>query len=382
VQLLAVHGHGRALAAPTPAEVKRAAVQMCYPSHMESVPDATRRSHRRPTIRDVAREADVGVGTASRALSSSPYVRDQTRQRVLDAAERLGFVPSRMAQGLVKGKTQTLGVLVPFFTKHYFLEILRGVEQAASAQDYSLIIHSVERREQALVHLDSLARTRRVDGLVVIALSGKLVSAAYPDGLPLPMVCIDTRVPGAVNLSIDHKEGMYLAVRHLIDLGHKSIALIDRPQDPVSGTRSLSRRNGYLKAHEEAGLATSDSLVVVADYSQEGGYDAASKMLGLRQPPTALACASDLQAIGALQAIRGRSLRVPADVAVTGYHDVELAQWVGLTTVRIPAFEMGRSAVGVMLARLAGRPVEGSASFGPELVVRDTSKMPAENRSR
>jgi DNA-binding LacI/PurR family transcriptional regulator len=335
---------------------------------------------RRPTIRDVAREAGVGVGTASRVLSASPHVSAPTRQRVLDAVERLGFLPSRVAQGLVKGKTQTLGVVVPFFTKHYFLEILRGVEQAAASSDYSLIIYNVEHREQVQSHLALLARTGRVDGLLVIALSGKLISAAYQDGLPLPIVCVDTRLPGAINVSIDHREGMYLAVRHLIDLGHKRIALIDRPQDPVSGTRSRARQNGYRKAHREAGLPGTDSLVVVADYSREGGYEAASKMLDLRQPPTAFACASDLQAIGALQAVRERGLRVPADVAVTGYHDVELAQWVGLTTVHIPAFEMGRAGVAALLRTLAGRPGRQRPAFRPQLVVRETSQGLDRNR--
>jgi LacI family transcriptional regulator len=326
--------------------------------------------------------ASVGVGTASRALSGSPHISASTRQQVLGAVERLGFLPSLMARGLVKGKTQTLGVLVPSFTKHYFLEVLRGVEQAASSRDYSLIIYNVERPEQALAHLNLLARTRRVDGLVVIALSGKLISAACSDGLPLPIVCIDTRLPGAINLSIDHKEGMYLAVQHLIEMGHKSIALIDRPQDPVSGMRSRARRKGYEKAHEEAGLPIPDSLVVLADYTQEGGYEATSKMLGLAQPPTAFACASDLQAIGALQAIRGRGLRVPGDIAVTGYHDVELAQWVGLTTVRVPAFEMGKAAVAPLLEGAAARSTRGPAPFRPQLVIRETSKIPAGKRSR
>jgi len=349
---------------------------------MESVPEARAALRRRPTIRDVAREADVGVGTASRVLSGSPHVSVPTRQRVLDAVERLGFLSSLMARGLVKGQTQTLGVLVPFFAKHYFLEILRGVEQSASSSDYSLIIYNVEHREQAQAHLVFLARTRRVDGLLVIALSGRLISAAYPGRLALPIVCIDTRVPGAINLSVDHKEGMYLAVQHLIKLGHKSIALIDRPQDPVSGTRSRARQKGYGKAHREAGLPVSDSLVVVADYSQEGGYEAASKMLDLQQPPTAFACGSDLQAIGVLQAVRERGLRVPADVAATGYHDVEPAQWVGLTTVRVPAFEMGRAAVAALLETLAGRPGQPPAPFRPELVVRETSQGPDGTRSK
>src|SRR3972149_3640801 len=150
----------------------------------------------RTTIRDVAREAGVGIGTVSRVLNESRHVSAQTRRRVLDAIERLGFRPDRMARGLVKGATQTIGVLVPFFTKHYFLEILRGIEQSASASDYSLIVYNVERREQALAHLDFLAKTRRVDGLVVIALSGKLVSREYAGEAPFPLVWVDTEGPG------------------------------------------------------------------------------------------------------------------------------------------------------------------------------------------
>src|SRR3972149_214808 len=148
----------------------------------------------RTTIRDVAREAGVGIGTVSRVLNESRHVSAQTRRRVLDAIERLGFRPDRMARGLVKGATQTIGVLVPFFTKHYFLEILRGIEQTISSSDASLIIYNVERRQQVLAHLRILARTRRVDGLLVISLSGDLIGGVYQRSLPFPIVYIDSDV--------------------------------------------------------------------------------------------------------------------------------------------------------------------------------------------
>jgi LacI family transcriptional regulator len=325
----------------------------------------------RPTIRDVAREAGVGLGTVSRVLSESPHVRPQTRQRVLEAVERLGFQPSHTARGLARGRTQTLGVLVPFFTKHYFLEILRGTQQSVSAHDYSLIVYNVERREQALAHLDFLAKTRRVDGLVIIALSGSLVAEVYDEMMPFPVVGVDTEISGTPILSPDHREGMYLAVRHLAKLGHRRIALIDRPQDPVSGTMIQARQDGYRRACKEAGLAVRRPYMAVADYSQEGGYEVAGRLLALARPPTALACASDLQAIGALRAVGERHLRVGVDVAVTGYHDVELAQYVGLTTVRLPAFDMGQAAVDLLVTTLAGRPTQGQMmSFSPQLIVR------------
>jgi LacI family transcriptional regulator len=337
---------------------------------------------RNPTIRDVAREAGVGLGTVSRVLSESRHVRPETRQRVLEAVEQLGFRPSRMAQGLAKGRTQTLGVLVPLFTKHYFLEILRGVEQSAFTYDYSLIVYNVERREQALAHLDFLSKTRRVDGLIVIALSHELITEAYAEMPAFPVIGVDTRIEGAASLLPDHEKGMYLAVRHLAHLGHRRIGLIDRHQDPVSGVVSQERQRGYVKACQEAGLSIPDGCPLVAEYSQKGGHNAARRLLTRRQPPTALACASDVQAIGAMRAVRERGLRVGDDVSVTGYHDVELAEYVGLTTVRVPASDMGTAAVRLLVEMLAGRPLEREVMrFSPRLVVRQSSGPTGANSS-
>ncbi|MBI2912378.1 MAG: LacI family DNA-binding transcriptional regulator [Chloroflexi bacterium] len=325
----------------------------------------------KPTIRDVARQAGAGVGTVSRVLNENRHVSIETRRRVLEAIDHLGFRPDRTARGLVKGTTQTLGVLVPFFTKHYFLEILRGIQQSVSANDYSLIVYNVERPEQAVAHLDFLAKTRRVDALVIIALGGRLIAEVYGETPPIPIAGVDTEVLGATNLLPDHETGMYLAIRHLAQLGHERIALIDRPQDPVSGTVSAARQKGYVKACKQAGLAVPEPYRVLADYSQEGGYEAARRLLELAQPPTALACASDLQAIGAMKAVEERGLRVGGEVAVTGYHDVELAKYVGLTTVRVPAADMGEAAASLLARILAGRTAEIAAtSFSPELVVR------------
>lgn len=344
---------------------------------MESVPGRSPRSRKRGrvTIRDVAREAAVGIGTVSRVLNDDPRVSPGTRRRVLAVIRRLRFRPSTAARGLVKGSTQTLGVLVPFLTKHYFLEILRGIEQAVSGSDYSLIVYNVERPEQASTHLNFLSRIRRVDGLIIISLSGRAVETGCRRlARRYPVVAIDTNLAGAINLLPDHELGMYLAVKHLIGLGHERIALVDRPQDPVSGTVTEARREGYRRAFREAGLSLRNSRVVIADYSLEGGYQAARRLLAARRPPTAVACASDLQATGALRAVEEAGLRVGADITVTGYHDVELAQYVGLTSVRIPAFEMGAQACRLLLETLHGSqerhvPI---VSFQPELVVRRT----------
>jgi DNA-binding LacI/PurR family transcriptional regulator len=326
------------------------------------------------TIRDVAREAGVGVGTVSRVIGDSDRVSPETRARVLQVIDRLEFRPNRAARALVKGNTETIGVLVPFFTKHYFLEILRGIESAASSVDYSLIVYNVERREQALSHLDFLARTRRVDALVVVSLSPSLVQEVYPRQYPFPIAAVDTTLPRAVRVRVDHSKAMQLAVGHLTELGHERVAFVDRHQDPVSLTTEPQRRQGYLLACKAAGISPPSHYSVLAEYSEEGGYEAANQLLALSDPPTALACASDLQAIGAVRAAQERGLKVGADIAITGYHDVELAKWVGLTTVRLPAAEMGAAAVRHLLGLVDGtRQRPSTLTFEPDLIVRGTS---------
>lgn len=328
---------------------------------------------RKLTIRDVARWVGVGVGTVSRVINDSGHVSARTRRRVQEAIEELGFRPHPTAQGLARGETQTIAVLVPFFARQYFMDILRGIERCASVNDYSLLTYNIERPEQAHAHLKFLAGTRRVDGVAIVSLSPQLVAQEYGSGLPFPVVCVDMELPGAATVSVDHKEGIYLAVHHLAELGHRRIAFIDRHEDPVSGTMSQARREGYQKACEEASLEHSDTYLVVCDYSPEGGYEAATRLLALPPTPTALACASDLQAIGVMRAVEERGLQVGVDVALTGYHDVEFARFLGLTTVRVPALEMGEAAANVLIDLVVrDRTENAQLRFQPQLVVRET----------
>jgi len=329
---------------------------------------------RRPTIRDVARAAGVGLGTASRVLTGARGVSREAQERVEAAIRELGFEPSRAARALRGGRTHTIGVLIPFFTRHYFLEILRGIEAAASDRDYGLNIYNVEQPEHAFKHLQFLRRSHRVDALIVVALDGEMPEPALPsDGHRLPIVAVDTRIGTASTVEADYEQGMRTIVRYLIGRGHERIALIDRPADPVSDSRTASRRAGYESALREAGIVVSPELEVVADYSADGGRYAAAEFLR-RHRPTALVCASDLQALGALEAARDAKLSVPKDVAVTGFHDVEIAGYVGLTTVRVAARDMGRAAVGFALESLDRKAGEVARKvFSASLVVRSTA---------
>jgi DNA-binding LacI/PurR family transcriptional regulator len=334
-------------------------------------PRGTSLRHSAVTIRDVAREAHVALGTASRVLTGAPNVRPETRGRVLEVAERLGYRPNPTARALAKGKTNTLGVLAPFFfTRQNYVETVRGIQAGIAEYDYSLVVYSIDRPEQARSHLASLARSPRVDGLIVVALDAGLLD---DDVMPkaFPTLCVDTLREGLPALLANHERGVYYATRHLIGHGHHEIAFVDRPQDPITHASSAVRRVGFLQAFEEAGLTPRSSTMVIEGYMAEGGYVAARRLLDLSTPPTAFVCASDLQAIGVMRAARELGLRVGSDVAIVGYNDVGIAEYLGLTTVHVPSFEIGREAVGALLAILDGSWQEPMPRYvEPKLVVR------------
>jgi DNA-binding LacI/PurR family transcriptional regulator len=325
-----------------------------------------------PTIRDVAKEANVALGTASRVLTGSPRVKPQTRERVLEVAARLGYRPNPTARALARGKTNTIGVLVPFFfTRQNHVEVVRGVQAGISEFDYSLAIHSVETPEQARAQFASFNGRGRIDGLIIVSLDANVI-VDEPRNEDLPILCVDTSVPGLPGFSPDHEKGSFLATNHLIDVhGHRALAFVDRPQDSVSHAISPARHQGFLRAHRRASLPVRPELTVVEDYTPDGGYRAARRLLDLPAPPTAIVCASDLQAIGVLRAARELNLSVGRDLAIVGYNDVIISEYLGLTTVHVPSFEIGRAAVATLLALAAGEQHQDSPSLvEPRLVLR------------
>jgi DNA-binding LacI/PurR family transcriptional regulator len=326
------------------------------------------------TIQDVAREAGVGLGTASRALSGNPHVADATRARVRAAAERLGFRPSAIARAFSRGRTQTLEVVVPLLTPYFYVEVLRGIEQALANSEYTLLIRTIERRADRDRVLREKNLRRRVDGVLLVSLSptreliGRVARAA------LPLVLVDAHDPRLPGVAVDHAAAAAGAVRHLLGLGHRRIALVDHLEDPFAPVYPDARHRGYRAALAEAGLRPRPTYERVAAFSPEGGAAALRALLELRQPPTAVFAGSDTQALGVLEAARQAGRRVPEDLAVVGYNDIELAAYLGLTTVHVPMRELGRRGVELLLAAIERpeAPLE-HVRLPAELVVRETS---------
>jgi DNA-binding LacI/PurR family transcriptional regulator len=313
---------------------------------------------RPPTIRDVARHAGVSVATVSRVLNDIPVVRTEMRDRVQQAIAHLGYRPSSMARSLSLGRSQAIGVVAPFFTTPSVVERLRGVSQRAGHHGYALMLFDVETPDQRAGAFRDFARLDRVDGLLVISLPllDNEVAAIERDGLPVVMV--DIGHPKVPHVVIDDATGGELAAEHLLARGHRRIGFVgDRPDNPFGFTSSERRRRAFRRALRRAGVEPSDRLERRGDHGRQQARKLARELLRGDDRPTAIVAASDVQAIGVLEAAADVGLRVPADVAVIGFDDIEMADVLGLTTVRQPLRQTGAVAADLLL-----NAIEGTAS--------------------
>ncbi len=306
-----------------------------------------------PTIYDVAEHAGVGIGTVSRVLNNSPNVRPQTRERVLAAIEELQYRPSPIARRLSLRKTLTIGVIAPFFTRPSVVERLRGVEAAVAESEYDLIVYNVETPDKRDVYFREVPQRRRIDGLIIISLAPTDEDVRYFVDAGMPTVLVDAHHPQLNRIVVDDVEGGRLATQHLIELGHHKIGYISDPlDDPFNFTSSRDRYLGYRQALEQAGISPRSDYHLQGEHGHFQAKVMAGQLLDLDDPPTAIFAASDTQAFGVLEALRERGLRAPDDVAVIGYDDIELADYMGLTTIRQPLYESGLRGFELLLETL------------------------------
>jgi LacI family transcriptional regulator len=327
-----------------------------------------------PTIHEVAREAGVGSGTASRALSGNSHVSEATRQRVVAAAERLGFRPSPIARAFSRGRTDTVQVVVPLITQHFYVEVLRGIEAALAETELAMLIRTIERRADRDRVLADRDLRRRIDGALLVSLVPGRGLVSRVMAARLPMVLVDAEHARFSSVGVDHEAAALMAVRHLIELEHRRIALVDRPEDPFAPVYPDARHRGYRLALASAGIPIRPEYELVTDFSPQAGAVAIRQLLQLAEPPTAVFAGSDTQALGILDAAREAGRRVPEDLAVIGYNDVEVAAYLGLTTVHVPMRELGRRALDLLVRTIEEPDLPRERVRLPaELVVRRSS---------
>jgi LacI family transcriptional regulator len=309
------------------------------------------------TIKDVARAAGVSAMTVSRVINRSDRVSAETRQRVEEAIAELGYVPSRLARGLIRQKTGTLALIVPDVANPFFTLIVRGAEDVARRAGYRIILCdtradlAIEREviEEMIAH--------RVEGIAIAPVSDR--SRGHLRRLPhfgVEFVLIDRTVGGIESDVVvgDNVGGARRLVEHLIELGHRRIGFITE-SDEVSTARD--RRQSYEAALASAGLAVDPSLIVTATVDPRGGYEGMRRLLELEKRPTAVFAVNNLVAVGAIEAVRSHGLEVPDDVALVCFDDIEYASrlYPFLTVMAQPAETLGTLGTQLLIERIEGR---------------------------
>jgi len=333
------------------------------------------------TISDVARRAGVSTATVSRVLSGIGQARPDTRARVLAAARDLGYRPSGVARSLKLRRTRTIGLIVTDITNPFFPQLVRAVEDAAREREFAVLLcNAAEDPEREAGYLEVLAG-RRVDGIVVASAGLGARQAAWIARAPLPVVLVNAAAGASVpTLLSDNVGGARLAVDHLIALGHRSIGHV---AGPAGNAAAPDRLAGARLALEAAGLGADRLAVAEGDGHVAGGARATAELLAADPGLTAVFAYNDLSAIGALRALRAAGLRVPADVSVVGFDDVDLAAYADppLTTVAQDIASLGRRAAERLFELVDGDARPASAGAGPtvlpvRLVLRGSTAPP------
>jgi len=327
---------------------------------------------------EIARRANVSVITVSRALNNRPDVSEATRAQIWALAEELHYVPNVLARALVSGSSRTLGLIVADNTNPYYGRLIRAVEDTARSHGYGVILCNTDENPEYEISAHTMLAAKRVDGLLITSIqsgSAPLLSLAR-EGTPFVLLNRYVDDIAADCVLNDNASGAYEATAHLCRLGHRRIYHLTGP-DTISSVRE--RLAGYRQALAEFGVPFDPAGVIRCDLRLEGGCDATWAALTAPSRPTAIFAYSDLLAVGVLKAAHEVGLRIPQDVALVGYDDIEFAPFVEppLTTVAQQAYEIGRRGTEILLEKIrwpTGQPWQPQrVVYKPQLVIRASS---------
>jgi LacI family transcriptional regulator len=331
------------------------------------------------TLKDVARKVGYSITTVSRALAGYDDVADSTRQLIRKTAADMGYHPNATARRLRKQRTDTIGFIIPTFgprfSDPYFSELLAGIGNAATEQDFDLFVStcSPDTPEEVQAYA-RFVQGRRVDGTLVVRTREHDARIIYLLEQQFPFVAFGrSRVEGGFcYLDVDGTVGIRQATRHLINLGHRRLAIILPPENLMF---THYRRLGFEEAMSEAGLSIEETLVAFGDLTERSGHEAGRAFLTRDDPPSAIVACNDLMALGVIGAAQGLRLTVGRDVAVTGFDDVSLAahSHPPLTTVGQPIYEIGRRICRMLIQLIEGETLkERHVVLEPQLIVRES----------
>jgi len=306
------------------------------------------------TLARVAAHAGVGIGTVSRVLNRSPNVSPEMRARVEAAIAEIGYVRTRKQRPEQARRHGHVGVLVTFFDEPSAYQRLRGVVSRLQPYDLHIVLYNVASPSQARETVVELPRHESLEALIVMSLPLTEAEGELLAGARFPTFLVDTWSPWLPSVRIDDRAGGRLATQHLLDLGHRRIAFVGEPPHNAFGFVSSARREaGYREVLTEAGVEPDAQLVRHGAHLRSAARRMTLELLALDDPPTAVVAASDVQAVGVIEAADQLGRRVPEDISVVGYDDIELASLMGITTVRQPLEASGRRVADLVVQSLS-----------------------------
>jgi LacI family transcriptional regulator len=324
------------------------------------------------TIHDIAKALHISASTVSRALKDNPLISEATRNKIKKAAQEMGYRPNTLAANFRTRRTNTIGVIVPLINRHFFSSVISGIEDIAYQQGFTVTISQSNDDFEKESKIAQTLFTNRVDGLI---LSIGMNTTTY-DHLKLfserniPLVFFDRIVDDidAHKIVVDDFGGGYIATKHLIDQGRKSIAMIG---GPLNLKIYQNRQNGYLKALNEANLPVEESAIIHNSLTRKEGKKAVKKLLQNKKMPDAIFCANDTTALSALITLQELNIQVPEKIAIVGFSNEPFSEVVtpSITTIKQPGFEMGQKAAELIIQQVLKK--EPSQKF-------ETIKMPTE----
>jgi LacI family transcriptional regulator len=329
------------------------------------------------TIKDIAKVAGVSHTTVYRAINDKPRISQSTKERIISIARELNYQPNVLAQSLVLGRTKTLGLVITTIVNPFYPELARGIEDTARSLGYSIILCSTNFDPLLEKQYIDMLRSRGVDGIIFTSahIHDPNITSLVEERFPL--ILVNRRVHGDPLMDsidyvvVENAKGGFLAVEHLIRMGHERIGVISGPSD---SSAVVERLEGVRRAFIEYGLNPASLLVLEGDFLKPSGYEAAKKFLAMRDSPSAIFGVNDYMALGALEAILDSGLRVPEDVALIGFNDIEFSslKTVELSTIGQKKYEMGSIAVHTLIERIEKGDGDRARqiTLEPELIVR------------
>ncbi|EGL83309.1 transcriptional regulator, LacI family [Caldalkalibacillus thermarum TA2.A1] len=335
----------------------------------------------KPTIYDVAKEAQVSIATVSKVINDTGRISEKTRKRVLEAMEKLRYQPSVVASALTGKRTNTLGLLIPDLANPFFAEVARHVEDRGQEKGFNVIMCSTDYNPAKEAKYISLLKQKQVDGIILGSgfYNDQMIAELQQENFPLVMISQEIPALDIDTVSVDDFMGGYQVTQYLLSLGHRRIGVIAESfQDNPANVRwsSKERIRGYREALEAAGIGFDEDLVFISNSTIEAGKRVAGALLDAGPHPTAIFALNDVLAIGTIKAVRERGLKIPEDIAIVGFDDTILATIVDppLTTVAQPIRDMGYQAMDLLIEKIEGKEnTTKRIILSPQLMIRQTT---------